>query len=221
MKTRMFGFITRTWNPLGGECKHGCIYCWARRLASKYMFNKYSGAARLYPKEFRYKFSKEDFVFVCDMCDLFGDWVPSDLIQRIIDFTNKSEARFLFLTKNPKRYKEFEFGDNCVLGATIETDYEKLCISAAPNRTERINEMADLGFAHKMLSVEPIMRFSPNFANEIARVKPEFVAVGYDNYHNGLPEPSLEMTEMLIGVLERRGITVYRKTLREKVGCLP
>jgi len=46
-------------------------------------------------------------------------------------------------------------------------------------------------------------------------IQPEFVAVGYDNYNNHLPEPPLEITENLIHGLEAYEIKVYRKTLRE------
>ena len=47
-------------------------------------------------------------------------------------------------------------------------------------------------------------------------IYPEFVAVGYDNYKNGLQEPELENVEALIHGCENRGIKVYRKTLREQ-----
>lgn len=212
--SRMFSFITRTWNPLGGKCDHRCRYCWARRLANQYLFVKYNGEPRLYEKEFRYKFAKEDFVFVCDMSDLFGDWVPKELIQRVVDFANKSEAQFLFLTKNPKRYKEFAFGNNCTLGATIETDFDKLCLDGAPPRSERLREMALLKHPHKMVSVEPIMKFSGNFLKELLTIKLDFAAVGFDNYHNNLPEPPEVEAEMLASALEKAGIKVYRKTMR-------
>lgn len=220
---RMFPFITATWNPLGGACKHGCEYCWARELADRYMHKKYTGLPRLVEKEFRHKFIEEDFVFVCDMCDLFGDWVPEKLILEVINYVNHSPARFLFLTKNPKRYREMLicFEDNAVLGATIETDYDKLALCNAPSRLERLTEMKGLNFPHKMVSVEPIMKFTPKFAEELAEIKPDFVAVGYDNYNHRLLEPSLTQTMILIGDLREKGITVYEKTLRERVEVLP
>jgi len=47
-------------------------------------------------------------------------------------------------------------------------------------------------------------------------LQPWAVAVGYDNYNNHLPEPPLEKTMQLIERLEKAGITVFRKTLRER-----
>lgn len=46
-------------------------------------------------------------IFVCSMADLFGDWVPDEWIQEVFDACRKApQHRYLFLTKNPKRYSE-------------------------------------------------------------------------------------------------------------------
>jgi protein gp37 len=213
---KMFEFITKVWNPLGGECLHNCSYGWCKKLIKQYGMQKYTGKARLFDKELLKSFSKDDFVFVCDMCDLFGEWVPSDLIRTIVSFANASPAQFLFLTKNPKRYKEFAFAFNCVLGATIECDMNFKVNSEAPTPYSRLDEMKHLKHSRKMVSVEPIMNYTEDFLYELLDIKPEFIAVGYDNYNNGLPEPYLAKTMGLIMCLENNGIKVYRKTLREK-----
>jgi hypothetical protein len=67
-----------------------------------------------------------------------------------------------------------------------------------------------------MISVEPVMDFTPDFQNQIFSVYPTFIAIGYDNYNNGLTEPELEDVEALIHGCENRGIKVYRKKIREK-----
>lgn len=41
MISRMFPFITCTWNPLCGRCQHECDYCWARELAQTRKLVKY------------------------------------------------------------------------------------------------------------------------------------------------------------------------------------
>lgn len=212
--SRMFPFITKTWNPLGGECIHHCSYCWARKLAERYKHKKYKGKPRLIEKEFRRVFSEKDFVFVCDMCDLFGHWVPNEFIQKVLDYIAKSPAKFLLLTKNPERYLEFKLPLNAVAGATIESDidYE---LTGPPVR-ERIRAMQQLQHP-SMVSIEPVMEFTPDFQSMIFLSYPSFVAVGYDNYGNGLEEPELEDVIALIHGFENRGIKVYRKTLREPV----
>lgn len=46
-------------------------------------------------------------IFVCSMADLFGEWIPDEWIERVFDACKAaSNHRYLFLTKNPKRYIE-------------------------------------------------------------------------------------------------------------------
>ncbi len=44
-------------------------------------------------------------VFVCSMADLFGEWIPDSWIDKVFESCKKADNhRYLFLTKNPKRY---------------------------------------------------------------------------------------------------------------------
>ena len=82
---------------------------------------------------------RKQYVFACDMGDLFGEWVPRDWILKVLKAVrNSPSSYFLFLTKNPKRYFEFldVFPKNLVLGATIESN-RKYKVSSAPLVTER------------------------------------------------------------------------------------
>lgn len=46
-------------------------------------------------------------IFVCSMADLFGEWVPDEWIVEVFKSCRLSpQHRYLFLTKNPKRYME-------------------------------------------------------------------------------------------------------------------
>lgn len=46
-------------------------------------------------------------VFVCSMADLFGEWVPDEWIEAVFTACEKApQHRYLFLTKNPKRYQK-------------------------------------------------------------------------------------------------------------------
>ena len=122
-----------TWNPVTG-CMHGCEYCYARRIAERFgTHNKYERPyepvldvpirrvrteAEPYPYGFmptfhRYrldepqKWKKPRTIFVCSMADLFGEWVPDSWIEDVFDACeNAPQHRYLFLTKNPKRYIE-------------------------------------------------------------------------------------------------------------------
>lgn len=222
--TRMFHKVTRTWNIITG-CHHNCVYCWARRMAKRlHKTEKYREGfkPRFHPKELNVRFRAGEFVFVCDMGDMFGHWVPTPWIIKVLEVIKKnSQATFLLLTKNPARYLEFSpylrTLRNVIAGATIETDDDAIYsnISNAPKPSTRIEAMKLLDGVRKMVSVEPVLAFSNKFADKIAEINPEFVYVGYDNYNNKLPEPPLNRVKKLIEELRNRGITVYEKTLRK------
>jgi protein gp37 len=51
---------------------------------------------------------KPQNIFVCSMADLFGDWVPDEWIQEVFEACERAPwHRYLFLTKNSKRYEQF------------------------------------------------------------------------------------------------------------------
>ena len=61
-------------------------------------------------------------IFVCSMADLFGEWVPKEWINKVIEICKETPRhKYYFLTKNPKRYSEFDFPENCWLGFSAST----------------------------------------------------------------------------------------------------
>jgi len=226
-KSRMFPFITRTWNPEGGRCPHNCVYCWSmgeKGLVKRYDMEKYKGDPYLVEKELKKRFKDTDFVFIEDMSDLFAWNVPREDILKIFKVVeNHPRTIFLTLTKNPERYLGFktDIPSNVILGATIETDKQFWGISDAPNIEDRMFFMYCLSkdIPNKLfISIEPILEFSLKdmvIRLELLRGKLWGVAVGYDNYDNNLPEPTLAKTMKLIKELEKIA-RVYRKTLRKR-----
>lgn len=89
-------------------------------------------------------------IFVCSMADLFGAWIPDEWILEVFKVCAKyKQHRYMFLTKNPGRYKELaEAGllptdDNMFYGTTITDDETEFFFSDK----------------HKtFLSVEPIQK---------------------------------------------------------------
>ena len=91
-------------------------------------------------------------IFVCSMADLFGDWVPLRWIRDVLDACKKApKHRYLFLTKNPKRYDGLEnvallpTGDHFWYGATV-------------TRTEDFSNIPIMApWYHQFLSIEPLL----------------------------------------------------------------
>jgi protein gp37 len=67
------------------------------------------------------KVKKPSRIFVCSMGDLWGAWVPEAWIEAVIRAAmDCGQHTFMFLTKNPKRYREFGLlPPNCWVGATV------------------------------------------------------------------------------------------------------
>ncbi len=131
-----------TWNPVTG-CLHPCrnTYCYARKIAERragiyhkpqeiYTLNYLSLSIKTYPYGFHPTFypqrldeplgrKKPATIFVCSMADLFGKWVPTEWIKAVLETARACpQHTFIFLTKNPERYQEFDWPANAWLGAT-------------------------------------------------------------------------------------------------------
>ncbi|MDR2594574.1 MAG: phage Gp37/Gp68 family protein [Fibromonadaceae bacterium] len=144
-----------TFNPVTG-CLHNCEYCYARKIANRFKtesgeffvksgideWQKWRKGDGIYTRYFNPQFHKDRLdepqhhkkprnIFVCSMADLFGDWVPDEIIKKVFEACeNAPQHRYLFLTKNQSRYdnlhykkilpwKALKFGINCWFGVTI------------------------------------------------------------------------------------------------------
>jgi len=164
------------------------------------------------------RFPKGGFVFVSDMGDMWGKWVPKEWILKVLRALRaKPKTSFLFLTKNPRRYHEFlgEFSQNMTLGATLETN-RNYNVTRAPPPNERFEALKSLDWKNKAVVVEPVLDFDPaEFVSWIRIVQPEQVYIGYDNYNFKLPEPQLNKTYALVNELRRVGFQVEARALRK------
>jgi len=176
----------RTWNPVRG-CLHQCVYCYARRVARRF---GWSFEPELREGQLGRRF-RGGTVFVCSMGDLFGEWVPSEWIRRVLAQARESlNVVFFFETKNPARYREFldEFPPNAILSTTIESNRD-YGLSRAPPPEVRYEAMRELDWPRKHVSIEPVVDFDPGpLLGWLRAIGPELVSVGYDNWNSGLPE---------------------------------
>lgn len=94
-------------------------------------------------------------IFVCSMADLFGEWVPDEWIQEVFKACEAApQHKYLFLTKNPRKYEEItNHADNFWYGATA-TDQGSMESALDSFMQQRVN--ADQYF-NTFLSIEPLL----------------------------------------------------------------
>ena len=136
------GWYQYAWSPVIG-CKHGCDFCYARKMFDTFDTPRFYVKTLSEPE--RYK--KPSVIFVGPYCDLFGVWVPELWITSVIEAVKQNPRHtFVFLTKNPVRYHDFEFPENVYLGTTIESPDKMFRAKAMEGLTNRL-----------LVSIEPVM----------------------------------------------------------------
>lgn len=201
-KGNMYKWINKTRNFIGGKCPHNCKYCFVLQTRFKKVVDRYSGELRLLEEEFKKPLGKNKTIFICDCNDLFAEPIPTNWINKVLDFLNEYPYNtYLLQTKNPKRYLEFKDRlklKNIILGTTIETNMDNI-LSKAPPPRERAKAMSMLKGFRTMVSIEPIQNFNlDELIFLIKSIKPEFVSVGADSKGHRLIEPDKIQIKQLI-----------------------
>ncbi len=93
------------------------------------------------------KVKKPSLIFTVDTGDLFGEWVPAEWIEKVLSVIRQCPWHtFQLLTKNPKRYSEFDIPDNAWIGTTVDSD----------NDSHRVSDLLKAKAKVKFLSIEPL-----------------------------------------------------------------
>jgi protein gp37 len=160
------------------EKPNRCPYCYAEKIATRFKPLLGAGDDCTQPgnglHEVRYKRNQPSFrygfeptfhsyrlsepsqakkprkIFVCSMADLFGDWVPREWIVHVIGqaYLNPQHT-FQFLTKNPKRLREFNpWPPNAWVGATVTNQ---------PDADERLPWLLQVDAPVLFVSHEPLV----------------------------------------------------------------
>ena len=205
----MYGWCNKTWTPVGGACKIACPYCYTKAMGKRFpaIAAKYSGKPRLVGPWPRFKAG--DVVFVCHMTDLFA--MPMDIIASVLTHCRMwPDADYVFQTKQPGAilrdgWLEYVPPIAC-FGTTLESDGCDLGLA----RDDAMFKLMELGYK-TFVTAEPIMRFTPAFAQRLIDMQPSFVNIGADSKHSGLPEPTGDEVRGLIADLRKAGIEVREK----------
>jgi len=152
-------------------------------------------------------------VFVCDMGELFGDWVPEEWTRQVLAVISKQMTypalndRFYLLTKQPQNLAKFSpFPDNCWVGVTA-TDTEMLMQACSyleyPVRAKL-----------KYLSIEPFLEWSFNWnmsylVNMLKRADIGWIIIGAQT--KPYKPPKIEWVEEIAGAADKAGVPVFLK----------
>lgn len=147
-----------SWNPITG-CKHGCWYCYAHKLFTRFhrSFEPTFHPERL--DELK-KLKKPAKIFVCSVADIFAHWTPREWGQRVIDEVQKPEYNhltFQLLTKAPENmgYYHINPQPNIWIGVTI----------TGQDEINEMNTLVEGWEGNKFVSFEPLLEpINPNRA---------------------------------------------------------
>ncbi len=219
-KGNMYEWITHTWNPLAGECPHGCSYCSTNKLM-RYpgIKNKYTGPPRIHELEMKTNLGKGNFIFVVAQNDLFAEYVSDEIIGKILEHCKNFDNHYLLQTKNPEGFHRFFLPNNFSICTTIESNrFYKEFMGNSPEPYDRSVAMFNTTFMKKYVTIEPIMNFDlDDMLHLIGNCSPIQVNIGADSGNNNLPEPSKGKILELITELEKFTKVKLKKNLNRLI----
>jgi len=211
-KGDMYSWITHTWNPVKGECSHGCTYCYMKRWGKQ-------KPVRFDEKELNTDLGSGNFIFVGSSGDLFAEDIPYGWIKRTLDHCRSFGNTYLFQTKNVIRLWDFHpfLPERSKVCTTIETNrhYPDI-MGKSPKPEERSGYLARFqGIRDCYITVEPIMDFDIDLLLYfLSFPKPVQVNIGADSGNNHLPEPSKEKLLELIEELKKFTVIDQKRNLQ-------
>ena len=202
MQKTKIDWIDYTWNPLIG-CKHGCFYCYARKMNQRFRFiKKFTEPKFLVDRlSLPAKLEHPATILVCSMGDLFGKWVDKFHVDLILqEAGNASQHDFYFLTKNPARYSEFNFPPNSWLGASVTQ-------KADLGRLDILRQLASNG-RRVYVSFEPLLED----VSELALRGIHWVIIGaMTGCQAAKYKPKIEWVRNIINEAREYGIPIFLK----------
>lgn len=174
------------WNPVWG-CRNHCDYCYARKFA------------RRYGKEFAPEWKPKNYdstppkwparIFVNSMSEIFY-WQRPWMMRVLARVEALPHLQFLFLTKHPDIYQEYDWPANAWLGVTAT------CPTELYNANRVIAQVHHFTNNLTFLSLEPLLERIP--ADAITEFAWDWVIIGAESGNRrGRVVPKIEWIEEL------------------------
>lgn len=208
-KGNMYGFVTHTWNPVCGKCQHNCNYCYMHRWDLE--------PVHLNIKTLKQGLGKDNYIFIGSGTDMFADNVDAEWIEAVLEKCREADNTYLFQTKNPARFTEFEYPKKTILCTTLESNRQFDEMGESPLIADRVKALkfaSESGYK-TMITIEPIMDFDvEEFSNMILSCNPLQVNIGADSKRSNLDEPYLWKIEELISILSESTKVFLKENLK-------
>lgn len=159
------------------------------------------------------RWTKPRTIFVCSMADMLGDWVPDSWIEDVFDACeNAPQHRYLFLTKNPKRYIELAKKDK--LPGQHWYGYS----ATREDQLLRFHHADECPCINLFVSIEPILEpMRPGFSTHTPA---DWVIIGAETGHrNGKVVPEKKWIDDILMECQYSGRPIFMKeSLRSLMG---
>ena len=164
------------------------------------------------------RWKKPRTIFVCSMADLFGEWVPDEWIRKVLEACDAApQHRFLFLTKNPSRYKELE---NLLPLHRRPPAVAEMWFGHSYTGTGDYKPM-QLHLAHsRFVSIEPLLHDLSEQDMMIVAATNDWIIIGAETGHRkGKVIPKKSWVDGIVYYAKRNNVPVFMKeSLREIMG---
>lgn len=156
-----------TWNPVTG-CRRGCFYCYAKKIHDRFEKDGVSFSnIEFHPDRLLDKMPKKSTrIFVGSMSDI--EYWEREWTERILNICRENKRHtFMFLSKQPRSYYNFNWPANTMQGLTLEK------INSIDDNYKITTMIGN--FPRPFLSIEPLL--GPVLYNKSV-TKMELVIVG-------------------------------------------
>jgi len=146
--------------------------------------------------------TKSKGIFVCNMCEFFGDWLPTKWQREVLNVVkNNPQHRFYFLTKKPQNVPNFSpFPNNCWIGVTVSNNL----MSANAWKCYFDTFAAKV----KFISFEPLLEEMVGFYYSNI-LKSDWVIIGSQT--KPYKPPKIEWVEAIVERADKAGVPVFLK----------
>ncbi len=215
-------------NPIAG-CYHNCMWempggdvvsCYAEAMADRFKNHYKHGFQHpyWYPERLEEPGKKIDphGIFLGSMADMFGQWVAAYQIHDVLNMcTDTPQHTYFTLTKNPRRYNDFDLPKNVWAGCSLPGGPLMQNQDAHSAMMVYLRHMLDVKATVRWFSLEPLwFDVAATLRRWIESGLPlpiDWLVIGAASNGQKLYQPKEEWVQGLIYLCAEQGIPIFMK----------